>query len=98
MPLLLTLHKSPEGNIVALCDKDILGKRFEEKGIVLDIKKDFFGGKTASEKEISEALSGCLSANIVGNEAVAAALRCGAISDGGVKSVAGIKFAMLFKL
>lgn len=98
MSLLLSLHKSPEGSIVALCDKSILGKHFEEKGIVLDIKKGFFGGKSASKKEVSVALSACMTANIVGNEAVAAAIRCGAISEAGVKSVAGVKYAMLFRI
>lgn len=98
MSLLLAIHKSPEGTVVALCDKSILGKHFEEKGIVLDVKKGFFGGKATSKKEISDALSACLSANIVGNEAVAAAIRCGAIGEGGVKAVSGVKYAMLFRI
>lgn len=98
MALLLKIHKSPEGDIVALCDTDILGKKFEEKGIILDVKNDFFGGKAAAKKEVSRALSECYTANIAGNGAVKAALECGEIAESGVKSVAGVKYAMIFRI
>lgn len=98
MALLLKVHPSPEGNLVAVCDKEILGKRFEDGKVVLDVKKDFFGGKAASKKALSEALIGCYSATIFGNEAVEVALKCKAISEGGVKSVSGVKYALLFRL
>ena len=98
MPVFLKVHSFPEGKVVALCDKDILGKRFEEKELVLDIDNDFYEGKEASKEEICRALSECASAIIAGNEAVGIALECNAVSEVGVKEVCGIKHTMMFRI
>ncbi len=98
MPVFLKIHSFPEGNVIALCDKDILGKRFEEKELVLDIDKDFYEGEEASKEDVFKALGECVSATIAGNEAVALALECNAVSEGGVKEVCGIKCALMFRI
>ncbi len=98
MQVLLKIHSFPEGNVVALCDKDILGKRFEEKELVLDIDKDFYEGEKASKEDVFKALGECVSATIAGNEAVALALECGVLTEAGVKDVLDIKHAMMFRI
>lgn len=98
MSVLLKIHSSPERNIIAICDKCILGKRFEENDNILDVDKAFYEGKEASKEEICTALSECASATIAGNEAVGIALECDAISEDGVKELCGIKHAMMFRL
>lgn len=98
MAVILKKHSSPEGQFVSLCDKDILGKRFEEKGIVLDINKDFYGGDETAKNDVCKALSECESAIITGNESVALAIECGAVKARGAKEVEGIKCAMMFRV
>lgn len=98
MQVLLKIHSSPECNIIALCDQDILGKRFEENDNILDVDKSFYNGKEASKEEICTALSECTSATIAGNEAVGIALECGVLSKDGVKELCGIKYALMFRL
>ncbi len=98
MPIILKIHSSTECDVIALCDKDLLGKRFEENDNILDVDKAFYEGKEASKEEICTALSECASATIVGNESVALALECNALSKNGVKEICGIKHAMVFRL
>jgi len=40
--------------VVAICDKEILGKKFEESNIVLDVRDNFFGGDEVDEKNLIE--------------------------------------------
>ncbi|MFA4946098.1 MAG: DUF424 family protein [Candidatus Micrarchaeia archaeon] len=59
--------------IVAVCDASLLGKRFEAKGRVLDLKahRAFYEGERASVARVAELLDGCENANLVGEKAVA---------------------------
>ncbi|MCK5233894.1 MAG: DUF424 family protein [Candidatus Aenigmarchaeota archaeon] len=98
MQIHLKVHSFPEGKVIAICDKDILGKHFEENDSVLDVDTAFYEGKEASKEEICTSLSDCTSATIAGNNAIEIALKCKAISKGGVKELCGIKYALMFRL
>lgn len=85
--------------IVAVCDKEILGKRFEEGKFQLDIKENFYKGEELSEKEIME-IMGKMSRedatfNIVGKNSVNAALKAGIIEKEGIKRIQGVPFALV---
>ena len=41
-------------DIVAVCDKELLGKRFEEGKFQLDVKESFYKGKEADKIKILE--------------------------------------------
>lgn len=53
--MLVKIHESYR-KIVAVCDVELLGKRFEEGIRQLDINKDFYGGEKKNEKEVIEIL------------------------------------------
>jgi hypothetical protein len=43
--MILKEHKSHDGKcVIALCDDDILGKKFEENGLQLDLTSSFYKG------------------------------------------------------
>ena len=41
-------------DVVALCDSELLGKKFEEGDFQLDIKESFYKGDEVSEEEASK--------------------------------------------
>ena len=43
-------------DIVAICDSELLGKRFEEGELQLEIKESFFNGDKLSETEVFEVM------------------------------------------
>lgn len=47
-------HQSENGKIIVISDPELLGKRFEEKGLQLDLTKDFYKGVEKEEKEVKE--------------------------------------------
>jgi len=88
-------------DIVAICDSDLIGKKFEEGKFQLDVKDDFFHGEEASEEKIAE-LIGDMSMedstfNIIGENSVKLALKTGIISEEGVKKISGIPFALVLR-
>lgn len=95
---MMKLHETDEGVVAAVCDAELLGRKFEEGDVVLHVKSSFFGGERASASEVARAVRKCLTANIVGEKAVSALVREGVISEDGVLEVAGQKHAHVFRL
>lgn len=86
-------------DVVAICDKEILGKKFEEGNFQLDVKENFFLGKEADEKEamriIDDMIREDATFNIIGKNSVNLALKIGIIEKEGIKEIRGIPFALV---
>jgi uncharacterized protein len=89
-------------DVVAICDKEILGKHFEQDNLQLDIKENFYKGETGKEvseeeaKEIIENMSVEDSTfNIVGEKSIALAIEMNLIEKDSVKKIQGIPYSMV---
>lgn len=86
-------------DVVAVCDKELLGKRFEEGKFQLDIKESFFKGKEASKEEVLEIMKDMKledsTFNIVGEKAISTALKAGIITKESIGKICGIPFALV---
>ena len=86
-------------DIVAICDSDLLGKKFEEGKFQLDIKESFFKGTESPEEKIIEIMQKMSEKdaifNIVGEKSIKIALKAGIISKEGIKKIQGIPFALV---
>lgn len=100
MTFYMKMHENARGRVVAVCDKDIHGKVFEEGGRVLDLKKHggFYKGSSAGEKEVLEALKKFTSLNIAGKKAVALAIRAEVIEESQVLDIGGVPHAQAYKI
>ena len=86
-------------DVVAVCDKELLGKKFEEGIRQLDVKENFYKGEEVSENEALETMQKFAAEdatfNIVGHKAVATAIRAEIIEPESVSHVARIPFALV---
>ena len=93
-------------DIVAVCDSELLGKKFEEpfEKVIkqLDVKESFYKGKEGkkvSKKELSEILKSFTiedsTFNIVGKKSIQVALESGTISEKEVGKIQDIPFALV---
>jgi hypothetical protein len=86
-------------DIVAVCDSDLLGKRFEEGKFQLDIKESFYKGEELSEEKTIDFMTSMskedATFNIVGQDSVEAALQAGIISQESIGNIGGVPFAMI---
>jgi len=93
----IKIHESYR-KVVALCDKEILGKKFEEGKRQLDVRESFYKGDEVDLQNIVEKLKELriddATFNIVGEKAVGVAKEAGVIGNGNVGSVDGVPFAL----
>ena len=86
-------------DIVAICDSDLIGKKFVEGEFQLDIKESFFKGKEESVEEVKKIMTNMIKEdatfNIVGENSIKTALNTGIISEEGIKKIQGIPFALI---
>jgi len=86
-------------DVVAVCDSDLIGRRFEEGDLQLDIKENFYGKEKFSEPEAMIILKKMqredATFNIVGKKSINTALKAGIIEKGWVKEVKGVPFALV---
>jgi len=86
-------------DIVAVCDDELLGKKFEEGKLQLDVKESFFKGKESSKEEVSDIMRDMKledsTFNIIGEKSVQVALETGIITKEGIRKIANIPFALV---
>jgi len=84
---------------VAVCDSELLGKRFEEGKFQLDIKESFYKGEEVREEEAIRIMKNMAredaTFNIVGELSVQAALKAGIISNNSIGKIQEIPFALV---
>jgi len=94
MTLVVKRHISHEGRtIVAVCDKGLLGKRFEEGNKQLDLTSTFYQGEEMNEEELLKLLKHTYLLNLVGEEAFVFAVKDKLLKSIHVIRVANIPYA-----
>ncbi len=92
------VHKSRR-SVVAISDEELIGKRFEEGKMQLEIKEHFFKGEQLDEENLLKLMlrekREDSTFNIVGEKSVSLALKNGIISEGNISKVQGIPFALV---
>ncbi len=92
------IHKSYR-TIVAICDDNVLGEKFEEGIKQLDIRENFYKGQQISKEELVKLIKieskEDATFNIVGIESLKAAVDAGLIIKNSWKLVKGISFILV---
>ncbi len=97
MPILVKIHQTYR-EIIAICDSDLVGKKFEEGNMQLEVNEQFYGGKEMSDDKILELLKeksqedACF--NFVGKNSVDIGAKAGIIDKNRVIRVKDIPHAM----
>ncbi|MBI4044578.1 MAG: DUF424 family protein [Candidatus Diapherotrites archaeon] len=93
-----TLIETGEAVILFCCDDELLGKKLVLKGTEIEIKKETYGQKKASEKETAEMLKRATTANIFGEKSVQIAVKLGLSSAKNVKKIQGIPHLQIYTI
>lgn len=96
--MFVKIHNSYR-NVIAICDSELIGKKFEEDKFQLDVKENFFKGEKIDEEKVIDMMRNMLKEdstfNIIGEKAVNTALKAGIINKDGIKKIQGIPFALI---
>ncbi len=94
----LKIHKSQDRDIIAICDSNLIGKKFSDKsGLYLDVSEGFYRGKEVSEEEafkvVKEGKNNSSIFNIVGKKSIDFALKNGIIEKENIVKINNIPHA-----
>ncbi len=96
--LSIKIHESYR-KVVAVCDSELIGKKFEEGNKQLDVKESFYEGEKVDGEKAIEMIKGLslddATFNIVGEKAVQMALESGIINEEGIGKVDKVPFALV---
>ena len=85
--------------VVAICDKELIGKKFEQDNLQLDIKESFYKGEEKTKQETISFMQNMSKEdstfNIIGEKSVNCALQAEIISKNGIKKIKNIPFALV---
>ncbi len=81
--------------ILAVCDSSLLGKKFEENDLQLDLTSNFYKGKETSEEDILKIYKKAYIVNIVGEKSIDFFKKLGMLTEGSVIKISNIPHAEL---
>lgn len=89
------VYEAENENMVAACEKSLIGKTFKEGKITLKVTEGFYKGEEISEDKLLELLKKATIANLVGKP-VDLAINHNLVDEDGVMEISGIKYAQIF--
>ena len=84
--------------ILTVCDKEIIGKKFETNDLKLDLSSDFYKGKEKTDKEIIRLFEQAYMINLVGQESVDLGLKSKIISKKDIVYIEKISYVQVVSL
>ncbi|MBW2997363.1 DUF424 family protein [Candidatus Woesearchaeota archaeon] len=91
--MIVNVHDTPNGKMIAICDSDILGKTFEEGELQLDLSSRFYQGEEKTAEEAESVLKDSYVVNAVGKESVGLLVKKNLVKKENIGIVSGIPYA-----
>lgn len=95
--VLIKVHVSAGKKILAVADKELVGKKFEEGERCLEVTERFYKGEEKTEEEAIKILKESSNTNLVGEKAIALGIKAGIITEDSVITIKGIQHAISIK-
>ncbi|MAG16081.1 hypothetical protein CMO88_03400 [Candidatus Woesearchaeota archaeon] len=94
--ILTKVHVVNGRKLVAICDEELIGKKFEENDLQLDLTGSFYKGEQVNEEELKKLLENAYVVNFAGKESVEFGIKNSFIKKENVLTVSGVPHAQAF--
>jgi len=94
----LKKHYSDQMLIVAVCDRDLIGRCFREDKFQIEVHRDFYVGEPATCEMIASALADADAANIVGERSIRCAIASEFIDPKKIITIDGVPHAQMVRI
>jgi uncharacterized protein len=95
----LKIHRSPgAGDVVAVCDRELLNTTLRDGDLCVTVSEGFYGTTSADEAAVSEALQAGGNINLMGERAVAVAIKMGLITRADCIMIGSIPHVQIYQL
>ncbi len=89
----IKIHKKLGREVIAVCDENILGKKFEDRDLFFDVSDDFYKGEKKTAEQIKDILIQADNINLIGKKIIAFALNIHIIENDNIIKIKGIPHA-----
>lgn len=94
--MIVKIHKNNDGKVIlAVCDKELLGKKFEEGKLQLDLSSKFYDGKEMQEETLLKLFKSAYIINLVGKRSINIAIKAGIIDRERVIKIKNVPHAQV---
>lgn len=90
--MIVKIHKNKDNKILAICDKGLLGKKFSEEDLEIEVN-EFYNGEEMYEKKIIEELKDTTIVCLIGKESINFGLKHNLIKRENIIKIEGILHA-----
>lgn len=91
------VHKNGAEKLLAVADEAIVGRKFEEGELVLDVTASFYAGKKCTREEVKELVESAGIINAVGTDIIEILVANGMADKENVLKVKGVPHAQIIK-
>lgn len=84
--------------VLAVCDKDLLGKVLSDEDRTFKVKEEFYGDKSISQDTLLEKASQSTIINAVGNKVVSLLVENGFFDEEKILKIDGVPHAQMVKI
>ena len=92
------IHKNGVEKLLAIADSNIIGKKFEENGMVLHVDENFYSGKKCTVEEIKELAENADIINAVGENTVKSLVDCEIVDEKMILKIQGVSHAQVIRI
>ena len=97
--MFLKVHRSREtGDVVAVCDRELLNTTLRHEKITITITDSFYGNTPATEEEVRDALKNAGNINLIGERSVNLAIAMGLLTKSGCMMIGKVPHAQIYQL
>ena len=91
--MIIKSHKKQNKILLAICDDNLLGKKFKEGNKQLDLTGDFYDGESYTKLDAADIMGNVAYLNIVGEKSIELALEEGLIEEKNIIKIDNIPHA-----
>jgi len=92
------IHGRGSETLLAACDREIIGKTFNEGDLTLEVSEGFYRGDAADLSELEDLVKKASIVNLTGTRVVDEAVDKGLINKGNILTIEGIKHAQIIEI
>jgi len=92
------VHNYEDGELVAICDKELIGMNFSDGDFGLNITERFYKGELKDKEDVIFILQNSKNTNVVGNQAVKLCVELGLITEEDIIKIQDTAHALIINI
>ena len=93
----MKIHRTGSGEIIAICDAELIGSTFEDERASITLTPDFFGTEKIAIDKIEKALREGDNITMIGTKTIAFAKEIGMLFEEDIILIQGVPYATIFR-